>query len=243
MKINPSNKVGGIRLVHVLVSPRNMAKSKSDLESDHRLYQGAVCKMQRAIDEADYLLSIRHAQFAWKYIDGMIQYSARYLNGGEFANFECIYHVLQFAPLVFHQESLKALSDLLKTARRVNRSTPTDLAGELTKAKLLMMNAHALWQFIESNQPCSIEECRVRFSGDTSDFQRVLRVWQEIDLIKQCVVDNRQCLSTRQFGDTEVRAKCFACGVVAHGVLRQFLDEERCPLCQTDVATVFLSPQ
>jgi hypothetical protein len=219
-----------------------MAKSKSELESEHRLYRGAICKMLRAIDERDYLLSIRHAKLAWKHIDGMIQYESRFLDRGEFANIECVDHVLQYAPVVFDSDSLEAASILLKTTRRVGRCTPVDLANELSKAKQLMSHAHALWSHIESHRPCVVRESRAAFQGDDSDFHRCLRIWQELELVDQLVDANQQLLSMRKFGDTLVRAKCSACGVVAQGCLSQFLDENACPLCQEPADTVLLSP-
>jgi hypothetical protein len=229
--------VGGVPLARRILG---MAKSKADLESDHRLYRGAICKMQRAIEERDYLLSIRHAKYAWQHIDGMIQYESRYLDRGDFANIECVGHVLQFAPIVFDKESLEALSMLIKSTRRVDRCTPVDLADELAKALQLLSHTHGVWCHIENHQPCVIEECRAAFQGDDSDFYRCLRIWRELELIDQYLEDNRQCLKILTFGDSQVRAKCSACGVLAQGLLSQFLNEDACPLCQENAEIVLL---
>jgi hypothetical protein len=191
-----------------------MAKSKTELERDHRLYGGANCRLQKSIEEGDYIQSLRNAVSAWDYIDGMIQYETRFLNSGEFASFATIDYALLNAPVVFDHICLDRLAVLLKTVRRIDRSTPSDIAKALSESLALLKLSHALWNYIESHPECLIDECRSTFAGDDSDFNRVLRIWRELDLIEQTSNGGIQSLRIRSLGETQVRAKCPACGVV-----------------------------
>jgi hypothetical protein len=218
-----------------------MAKSKAELKSDHRLYRGAICKLQRAVEEGDYLRSIRHAKDAWKHIDGMIQYESRYLDGGDFANIECIDHVLEYSPILFDDASLDEVGALLKRTRRVDRCTPVDLAGELAKSLHLLAQAYGLYRHIEDHGDSAIDDCRTAFAGDDSDFNKALRVWSEFHLVERRVKDGREWVAILHFGDAQIRAKCSLCGVAAQGKLSQFLAEASCPVCQGKASPVLLN--
>ena len=217
-----------------------MAKTKAELETAHRLYQGTMCKVQRAQEDGDYPGAVKHAVSSWKYIDDMLQYERRYLDRAEFASIESIDCVLQYAPLFFDFQSLDKLETLLKTTRRVEKSITSDTVQSLIEARDLMQNAHRLWNYLEHQALSEPHDPRSIFSGDDSDWHRIVTVWEGLGLIQRLNDGNRCCLKLSEFAEEEVRGKCPSCGVVGTGPKSQFLEEQQCPVCQGIVDIVLL---
>jgi hypothetical protein len=61
-----------------------VAASKAELESAWQCYDNAVQRAEIALAGRKHMKAIEFAVSAWPFIDGMIQYSKSYLDGGQF---------------------------------------------------------------------------------------------------------------------------------------------------------------
>ena len=217
-----------------------MAKTKLQLERDHRLFHGAICKMQRAEEIGDIPGAVSAAVDSWRYLDGMLQYERRYLSRAEFATIESIDFALNFAPLVFDVKSLNTLESHLKSTRRIEKCTTENLSDSLRRARGRLNQAGRIWTHLEHHSPSAVEALRSLVESDDFDPLMAIRIWQELGLVD--VFDDECGRSVRllNFGDERVCGKCPSCGVVGNGSVSEFLEERTCPLCQTSVDIVLL---
>lgn len=217
-----------------------MAKRKADLESDCILHSELMTQVRQARKEGDFLKAVEMSVSAWEYVDGMMQYERRYGGKTEYKSIDSIDFVLRFAPLIFEFKSLEQLAVLLKSQRRIDKNTCTDLAEQLDAAKSLMWDAHRMWRHLELHDQARQDELRSHLGGDQDRWRWIAGTWEEMGLIKRTPCGGSYQLAFSSRLEEKVRGKCPSCGATGSGVKTRLLEEITCPKCKTNVHFVFL---
>lgn len=232
--------LGGAKALLSVESRHRMAKKKAELEADVERYYSRLEEMRTAHDQRDYQRALQSATAAWDYVDGMMQFERRFENRAERKSLECIDYVLRFAPLLFDAASLHALSLLLQTQKRVDKNTVSDLATSLNNAFSLMKEAHRLWDHLERHAVVDQDKLRTNLGGDQERWRWLAEKWEGMGMIHRVPNRGSYTLSLSTRIDTEVRAKCFSCGVVAKAAKGRFWEKVNCPRCKAHVFFVIL---
>jgi hypothetical protein len=219
-----------------------MAKKKAELKADAELYSSKVEEMRRAHDQRDYQGALALAAAAWDYVDGMMQFERRFEDRTERNSLECVDYALRYAPLLFDVQTLNTLSVLLRTQKRIDKNTAADLATNLENAYSLMKEAHRLWDHLERNLRVDQDKLRSTLGGDQDRWRWLAEKWGGMGLIQRVPIRGSYILSLLTRMESEVRAKCSACGVVAKAAKGRFWEQITCPKCKATVYFVILVP-
>jgi len=220
-----------------------MGKKKAELEDDATSYYSKVEEMRRAHDRRDYHGALGFAAAAWEYVDGMMQFERRFEDKSERKSLDCVDYVLRYAPLLFDVQTLSALSSLLRTQKRVDKNTAADLAANLERAYLLMNEAHQLWDHLERNVQVDQDKLRGSLGGDQDRWRWLAEKWHSMGIIQRAPSRGSYILSLLTRMESEVRAKCSACGVVAKAAKGRFWEQILCPKCKATVYFIILLPE
>ncbi len=219
-----------------------MAKKKTELEADATRYYSKVEEMRWAHDQRDYHGALGLAVAAWEYVDGMMQFERRFEDKSERNRLECVDYVLRYAPLLFEVQTLNTLSALLRTQKRVDKNTAADLAANLEIAYSLMKEAHRLWDHLERNVQVDQDRLRDSLGGDQDRWRWLAEKWESMGLVLRVPNRGSYKLSLLTRMESEVRAKCSICGVVAKAAKGRFWEQITCPKCKATVYFVILLP-
>jgi len=219
-----------------------MAKKKSELLEDRNRYYSFVDAMRLARDSNDFQRAIALAVGALDYVDGMMQYERRFEDRPERKSLECVDCVLQFAPLVFDVESLNTLAIALSVQKRIDKNTSADLAAGLANALALMKEAHALWDYLERNVDVRQDTLRSYLGGDQNRWRWIAEMWDRMGLVQRTSSGDSHLLTITTRMESEVRAKCSSCGVIAKAAIGRFWEQITCPKCRACVYFVILVP-
>jgi len=219
-----------------------MAKKKAELEEDTSRYYSKIEEMRRAHNRRDYQGALASATAAWEFVDGMMQFERRFEDRPDQNSLECVEYALRFAPLLFDVQTLNALATLLRTQKRVDKNTAADLAANLSDALSLMKEAYRLWDHLERNGRVEQDKLRTNLGGDQDRWRWLAEKWDEMGLIQRAENRGSYILSLSTRMESEARAKCSACGVVAKAAKGRFWEQITCPKCKTTVYFVILVP-
>lgn len=217
-----------------------MAMKKAEMEDHSAKYRALMVKARAAHREGRYHDAIDAAISTWNYIDGMMQYERRY-ESREFTGIEGIDLVLRYAPLVFDHQNLNTLESLLRSKRRIDKNTSDDLAGKLTGARVLMWEAHRVWDHLEKDSDTRQDRIRQILGGNQDRWRSVVETWEKMGLVRRTPEGGSYRLSLVTRMDQVVRAKCPSCGAVAKAKKSKFLENQVCPQCRTTVSFVILA--
>ena len=217
-----------------------MAMKKAEKEYHRTAYRSLIAKARSAERHGLYRETVDLALSSWDHIDGMMQYERKY-EDKEFSSIQGIDLVMEYAPLLFDFSSLDTLETLLKNYRRIDKNTSESLADKLAKARVLMWNAHRLWDHLERHPETRQNKLSRILGGDHDQWQAVVTVWDKMGLLRRTSkgISNRLSLSTRM--GKVVSAKCPSCGGVVDAPKSMFLEKLACPECRETVLFVILS--
>ncbi len=209
-----------------------MAKKKAEMEAHRREYYSLMDRARKALAEGSLREAVALAVASWEHVDGMMQYERRY-EDKSFDSIEALDLVLKHAPLLFDSRSLEKLETLLKEKRRIARNTSQDLSQNLADARILMWEAHRLWDHLELESDVRQDELRKTLQGEQGRWQKISEAWADMGLILRIPEgpSYRLAFSTR-LKELQL-AKCASCGVVGNAPKAIFLDEQVCPKCKT----------
>jgi hypothetical protein len=217
-----------------------MAMTKAEMENHAREYRSLVAIARSAQQEGAYRRAVQYAVSSWKFIDGMMQYDRKYEERA-FASVEGIDIVLRCAPFIFDSDSLDDLGSLLKSQRRIEKHTSTDLADELSEARALMWKAHRLWNHLEQRAEVMQDELRQYLGGDQDQWRFIAEVWDAVGLVRRIPEGRSYRLSICTRLDELARAKCPSCGAIGKGRKSRLLETSNCPKCRAAVDFVILA--
>lgn len=217
-----------------------MAKTKAELESDCMQHNAIMHEVRTCHNEGQIVKGVALAVSAWGYINGMIQYERRYQQRTEFKSIDSIDYVLRFAPLLFDYESLNKLEMLLKTCRRIEKSTTDNIASNLANARTLMRDAHRLWNHIQNLGSAPQDQFRAQLEGDRDNWRWIAETWEQMRIVKRIPEGNSYRVELMTRMDGKVKAKCTSCGIIARAPKEKFLRAQQCPKCRADVHFVLI---
>jgi hypothetical protein len=225
---------------HTIKEQVNVVMTKAEMEYDRAEYFAWIAKARA--EQQKYLFSeaIESAMSSWDHIDGMMQYERKY-EGRDVFTIEGIEIVLQYAPLLFDFTRLDKLELLLKTQRRIAKNASDDLANKISEAKLLMWEAHRLWDHLERQSIVRQDELRRELGGGLDGWWFISETWEAIGLIRRVPEGGSYRLAFSTQMDMPTLAKCPSCGAVVRAPKTRFLDEVVCPKCQAEDYFVILS--
>lgn len=219
-----------------------MAKKKAELETDTKRYYAQVEEMRKAHKRGDYERAVGFAASAWDNVDGMIQFERRFENRSERNSLPCVDYALLYAPLLFDVQTLDTLSILLRTQKRVDKDTVADLAARLDGAYTLMKEAHRLWDHLERHERAEQAALRNELGGEQERWRWLAEKWESMGLVKRFPNRGSYLLSLSTRMESKVKAKCFACGVIAKAPKARFWEKNTCPKCNSVVYFVIIAP-
>jgi len=196
--------------------------------------------MRKAHNESQFLDAIKLAIRACVYIDGLMQFETRFEKRSTRKSLELIDYVLQYAPLVFDLESLRTIEELLKSHKRIEKNTTTDLTANLRKATELLWNAHRLWDTLEKTIDLAEDNLHSVLGGEQKLWRNISESWNEMGLIQRIPKENSYRLSLTTRVTNPARGKCSACGATGTATMGTFLEEITCPRCKATVTFVLL---
>ena len=220
-----------------------MAKKKAELEDDAVQYYRQIAEMQNAHESCEYERALVFATAAWQYVDGMMQFERRFEDRTERKSLDCVDYALCYAPLIFHNETLAALSALLRSQKRIDKYTTDELSRRLDDALSLMFESHRLWDHLERNPNAHQDKFRSILDGDQDRWRWIVEQWAIMGLVGRSPFQSSYVVSLTTRLETEVRAKCSACGVVAKAAKGRFWEQIKCPKCSTNGYFVILVPE
>lgn len=214
-----------------------MAMKKADLEAHHAAYDELIAAARRALREGLYREAIDLSVKSWDFIDGMMQYEKRY-EKGTFDSVDGIDFVLRYAPLLFDLPILRKLEELLDEKRRIERNTSADMGEKVARARLLMWDAHRLWNQLELQGTVRQDELNDILGGDQSQWRSIVEGWEKMGLVRRGREGKsyRVTLSTR-LGEV-IPAKCPKCGAHTDAPKAKLLKTISCSSCKESVVFV-----
>jgi phage FluMu protein Com len=218
-----------------------MAKNKAELQSEAVRYRRAVSAMRKAHKEGRILDAIQTAKNACEFADGMMQFERRFEKRPERKSIEAIDYVLQYAPLVFDLASLETLAGILKSQRRIDKNTVSDIGECLQQAFELIWDAHRLWSILVESDEIAQDKLRVNLDGDQERWRRIAETWDRMGLIRRIPERGSYRISLTTRITAEVRGKCRGCGAIGKAALGTFLEEITCPKCKVTSDFVILA--
>ena len=112
-----------------------MPMKKAEMEAHNLQYDDYMAVAQSAEEHGLFKGAVKAAISAWDFIDGMMQYRAKYADA-KFSSIPAIDLVLKYAPLLLDSKSLDRLEQLLRErSAHVPRNTSEDVAEELKAAR------------------------------------------------------------------------------------------------------------
>lgn len=218
-----------------------MAKTKVELVADYTRHETLVGEARSACHRQDYERAIELAMSAWDSIDGMIQYERKYGHPAEHHSVESIDCVLNFAPLLFHFDSLDELDTLLKSQGWIEQNVAAGLAQKLADARSLMDDAHRLWNYLENRGECRQDRLCSYLSGDKRRWQCIAETWEQMGLIQRVPDGGSYRLALTVDLDRPTCGKCPSCGAIGKASKARLLETITCPECHAEVQFVLLA--
>lgn len=206
---------------------------------EHRdAYKDRMTRAFAAERDGAFHEAIELALSSWDHIDGMMQYERKY-EDREFDSVQAIDLILEYAPFLLDFHTLDKLAILLKDYRRIERHTSDSYAEKLAEARLIMWEAHRLWDYLEFHPDARQDELRANLGGDQGQWRSVATLWEKMGLLRRTPEGRsyRLTLCTRM--GKVVPAKCPSCGAVTEAPKAMFLEDIRCPECRAVASFVF----
>lgn len=215
-----------------------MAK-KAELETDYTKHVALVKQSHQEENLGNYRAAVATAIRALDHVDGMLQFMSRYQDKKEVPTVESVEIVLEYAPLLFDNESLDRLTDLLKTQRRIEKNTSKVLSESLSAARSLMWDAYHLWNYLENHGVISHKELGEKSASQHQHWQAIVKKWIKMGIVHRNTSKDT-VLVTRM--DEKVRGKCPSCGATGTSTKMKLLQAIQCPRCNSVASFVLLPP-
>jgi hypothetical protein len=136
---------------------------------------------------------------------------------------------------------LKALEDLLKAQRRIDRDASDDLAARLDFAERMMADAYRLWTHLEGNADARQDELAQALGGAQPEWRALAEAWEGLGLIHRMPNGNSYCLRLATDLSRPAAAKCPAYGEVVIIPKRDALAPADCPACHQTAPFVLVA--
>ena len=218
-----------------------MAKTKAELEDDCIQYAEMMQKAREAHQAGDFVAAISAAAAAWEFVDGMLQFTRRYGGVESVKSIEAIDYVLRYGPVFFQAGYFEVLIGLLKSQRRIEKTTSVRIVDELAKARSMMQEAYRLWSHLASANQVRQDELRRTLGGDQDCWRWIAETWEKAGVIQRMPEGNSYRLQMRTKMSEEIRAKCPSCGAIGKAAKLRLLDAITCPKCKAQNHFVFLA--
>lgn len=209
------------------------------MEYHHGEYNALISKARRAYQQWHYAEALHAAITSWPHIDGYMQFERRY-GQGDVRRVDGLELALDLAPLLFDFESLDKLNSFLKSQRRIERNACNDWSSRITNARLLLREAHALWDRLE-NSTCAPPTVNAGSSVSPDCWPLILQSWEKIGVIRRNAQNGDLGFELATDFQSPTVAKCPSCGAVARAPKSKFLDEQQCPRCRNRYSFVLLA--
>lgn len=208
-----------------------MAMKKVEMERHYNEYNAVMSEAQSAEKNGLPREAVRLALSNMDNIDGMMQYSRKYLEK-EFDSIEAIELVLKYAPFLLDATSLGKFETLLKSNRRIEKHTTKNLADRIAVARSHLWDAHRLWDHLENHADTREAELHNVLGGQASTWRKIVSVWDQMKLIQRANRAGELVLTLSTSMGRIVSAKCYSCGETTEAPKAMFLEEILCPSCE-----------
>jgi len=216
-----------------------MAMKKSEMEDHARQYDVLIGEALAAEEAQQPRLALEKAVACLPHVDGMMRFERKYADA-EFESVRAIDLVLKYAPLLFERAALNEVHHLLNDTRLVERHTSHCLADKLHAAQTRMWQAHRLWDHLERNPNCRMDELLDSLSGEEVIWQSFVALWESMELVHRKREGRTYRLSLRTMMSAVVAAKCPSCGYLVNAAKSACLVAKRCPSCASSVMFVIV---
>jgi DNA-directed RNA polymerase subunit RPC12/RpoP len=217
-----------------------MAKTKAELQFDYERHEALVEEARNAYRKGQLSTAISIAMDAWDHIDGMMQFSRRFLDVAYSDAIDSIRIVLHLAPLILDAAPLDKFADLLKSQRRIVKNVTANLADELAVARQRLRKAHAIWDHLERNGEVALNDLTEVPGGHPDHSNDLLDTWGQMEVIHRSDGGGPKTIRLATAMNAPVRGKCPSCGATGKAVKNKLLDEIACPKCHSRVYFVLL---
>src|SRR5690606_15624210 len=134
--------------------------------------------------------------------------------------------------LLFELDCLEKLEALIKSTRRIEKSTVKNITDEIEDAKCRLWDAYHLWERLDRSGEVSSSDF-----GRRTNSQKVLTMWNQMGFVVDKGDSRAYTFETRM--DARIRGKCSNCGAVGTGSKEKLLQKIKCPRCSQDVYFVW----
>lgn len=218
---------------------RTIPMNKADMEYHHGEYIALISRARCEQEQGRHAEALHAAITSWPHIDGHMQFERRY-GQGDVRRVDGLELVLDLAPLLFDFESLEKLDSFLKSQRRIERNTSNDWSSRIMNARLLLREAHALWNRLERST-CAPPTVNAGSSVNADRWPLILQSWEKIGVIRRNAKNSDIGFELATDFQSPTFAKCPSCGAVAKAPKSKFLDEQPCPRCRNQHSFVLLA--
>jgi predicted Zn-ribbon and HTH transcriptional regulator len=216
-----------------------MAMKKAEMEEHTHKYDALMKEALRAQKKGRLREALKTAVASLPHVYGMMRYERKY-SDKDFESVRAIDLILKYAPLLFDLSALDEIQALLDDTRLVEKHTSHNLADKLDAAREFIWQAHGLWDYLEKNPNCRMDELSKVGARNENTCESLIRTWGEMNLV-HVELEGRTCrlrLSTMM--NEMVRAKCPECGHIQRAAKSIWLTPKRCPACTSSVLFVML---
>ena len=204
---------------------------KAEMKQHFRRYGLLVNQAREARKRGDITYTVELAVASWEYIDGMLRHLSQQVPRKD-ANLDGIVLVLRYAPLLFDHELLGRLGQFLKATRRIAKWSSSNFNDDLSHARNLMWQVHALWDQLERHGYCEARLLRQCFTGVPPEWTQTIETWEAMGVVRRITVDRVEWLTLATRMDDLSVGKCPNCGNLARRTKTELLEPVRCNKCR-----------
>lgn len=217
-----------------------MAMKKAEMEDCHARYAYLMQKAHAAEGNGDIREALDHALAACEYIDGMMRYENKYLDG-DFSTVEAFELILRYAPFRLNYEVLNGLRELLKSSRRIERNTSDCLADKVDAAEETMWDAYHVYCHL-GNGARFQRDVLNSLGGRKAHWEKILVGLDQAGAIMRRPdgASGELVIKLSTNLSENIKAMCSACGGVQGMARRETLTPRSCTHCGETVDFVMV---
>jgi predicted transcriptional regulator len=172
----------------------------------------------------------------------MIQYIQKFQDAADFTEIDCLEIALRFAPLLLNSDALDSIGRILKSKRRVNKSSTRDYAALLTRSRLAMDTVYDILRELEEFGCVNESSLIARISGSPTLVRALLSEMVNLGLLQPVTDQNRSGLQLTTDFERPARGKCPGCGARVNARKASLLVDLMCPKCGNAVSFALTEP-
>ena len=221
------------REIAVMLRERRGSMTKDEMYFHYQSYHEKMEVAQTAENEGRYKEAVDAAISALGNIDGMVQYTKKYVPTTEI-RLDAINMILNISSLLLDTKRLSKLEPFLRDYKRIARKSEssTDLAAALEKSRAGAWLNHRLWCIIDSRpgiRQSDLAGIMKPSAAELLDIQNTIESWEKMGLVRK-QKNGELSLATRI--NAVVSGKCPSCGKSSSAPKSVFFGNTKCLYCK-----------